>query len=606
MRTNLLIACLVVVVMATTISTVHGQGVVVPSAGPINSSMAGASTAAPVDFGGSYWNPAIISALEDQEVLIGSALLFPSMHLQSGLPADSVGGIFPPTNRYGEERSDSGVAAGLATGFSFRMSPDSPLTLGVGVFGLVGGGVNFAGSNSTPILTPRMPPNYFGVGPIFSSMSILAIQPMASLKVTDRLAVALGPIITSGSMSFNPAFFAPGPKDALGLPTFPAATNSRPYWGGGFQVGLFYELSDNWNMGFSYKSPIWQEKWDFNAANPDLSARRIGVQASLPQIFSWGVAYKGLPKTLIDVDLRYIDYANSELFGQKIVDGGLGWQSVFAVAIGGQYQATDRLTLRAGYLYNTNPVRNENTLFNLQAPGIITNTFTLGASYQMTENITASLAWMHGFRNDIEGRDFQIPGSTVRLDAQLDTLWFGVNIKFGGSKKNQSSDSTTVGTDSAPPVTWQPPYDPPVPLSSSDSVSPTVPVNPGESTPSAPAASAQPVPVNPGESTTSAAGSECSTSRTASIALSPDQRLAPRRPRRDTISSDRRDSVLPDRRVFPRLVGAPSPQWRLHVGAAEQWPKIPQLCERSATKRPARWPPGTGWSSVSCTAWAEA
>jgi long-chain fatty acid transport protein len=44
----------------------YGQGIIVPSAGPINSSMAGASTAAPVDFGGSYWNPAILSGLDSQ------------------------------------------------------------------------------------------------------------------------------------------------------------------------------------------------------------------------------------------------------------------------------------------------------------------------------------------------------------------------------------------------------------------------------------------------------------------------------------------------------------------------------------------------------------
>ena len=59
---------------------------------------------------------AILSALEDQEVLIGSALVLPSIHLQSSLTAGSVGGVFPPTNRFGEARSDSGVAAGLAAG----------------------------------------------------------------------------------------------------------------------------------------------------------------------------------------------------------------------------------------------------------------------------------------------------------------------------------------------------------------------------------------------------------------------------------------------------------------------------------------------------------
>jgi long-chain fatty acid transport protein len=311
------------------------------------------------------------------------------------------------------------------------------VTLGIGVFALVGGGVNFPGSTTTPVLAPRQPPRFFGFGPIFANMSLLAINPMESLQVTDRLAVAGGPMITAGTTSFSPAFFAPGPKDAFGLPTFPAATNARPFWGAGFQVGLLFEVNDDWNVGFSYKSPIWQNRWDFNASTPDLAPRRIGIQAQLPAIYSWGVAYKGLPKTLLDVDLRYFDYANTSLFGQKVVDGGLGWRSVFAVALGGGYQATDRLTLRAGYLYNTNPVPATKTLFNVQAPGIIQNTFTMGGSFQITENVTLSLAWMHGFRNSIEGPVVQERGASTRLDAQLDTLWTGLNITFGGSKRSR-------------------------------------------------------------------------------------------------------------------------------------------------------------------------
>jgi long-chain fatty acid transport protein len=422
----------------------RAQGIIVPSAGPINSAMAGASTAAPVDFGASYWNPAILSGLEEPEFLLGSALAFPSIHLQSGIPADSIGGVLPITGRYGEARSNSGVAPGLATGFSFRMTDDSPVTFGLGVFGLVGGSVNFPGSAQTPVLGPRQPPKYFGVGPIYSNVSLLSIAPMVSLQLTDRLAMGGGPIITSGTPSFNPAFFAPGPKDSNGLPTFPSATNSRADWGAGFQLGLFYELSQDWNLGFSYKSPVWQEKWNFNTSTPNLAGRTIGIQAGLPEILSWGVAYKGLPKTLIDVDLRYIDYANTPLFGTKVVDGGLGWQSVFAVAMGVQYKATEKLSLLGGYLYNTNPVRNETTLFNVQAPGIITNTLSLGSSYNVTEDITASIAWVHGFRNSIAGSILQVPGTQVRLDAQVDTLWMGVNVRFG--RKKQTGPANSPGT----------------------------------------------------------------------------------------------------------------------------------------------------------------
>ena len=192
--------------------------------------MAGASVAAPIEFGGSYWNPAILSGLSSQEFLLGSALIFPDISLQSTIPANSILGRFPATTRSGTAQSSSGVGSNLATGFSFRLDDESPLTLGLGVFGLAGGGVNFAGSATQPVLTPHLPPKYFGYGPIYSDISLLSINPMASYQVMERLAIGGGPVITTGGVNFAPAFFAgtPGP---LGLPTFPAATNSHSFWG---------------------------------------------------------------------------------------------------------------------------------------------------------------------------------------------------------------------------------------------------------------------------------------------------------------------------------------------------------------------------------------
>jgi long-chain fatty acid transport protein len=427
----------------------RAQGIIAPTAGPINSSMAGASVAAPIEFGGSYWNPAIISGLPRNEFLLGTQLMIPSMHLTSSLPAGAINGVFPPTSRYGVSRSDSGVISNLATGVSFRLTDDSPTTWGIGVFGMVGANVNFAGSNTQPILTPRQPPNYFGVGPIWASTSFLAIMLTGSQQVTDRLAIGGGPVIATGPAAFDPAFFAPGPKDATGLPTFPPATNARPFWGAGFQIGLLYNLSDSWNLGFSYKSPIWQERYGFNSTFPDLAARRIGIQAQVPEIFSWGVAYKGFERALIDIDLRYFDYKNTTLYGTKPIDGGLGWSSVFAAAIGGQYQATDSVTLRAGYLYNTNPIKETNTLFNVQAPGFLQHTLAIGTSYKLTDDITLSLAWIHQFRNAIEGPILQIPGARVKMDAQIDAIVAGVNVQFGAPRKGPDNSVTAI---EAPPM----------------------------------------------------------------------------------------------------------------------------------------------------------
>ena len=351
------------------------------------------------------------------------------------------------------------MGSNLATGFSFRMEDDSPLTMGVGVFGLAGGGVNFAGSATTPILTPHLPPKYFGVGPIYSNISLLAINPMVSYQFTDRLAVGGGPVITSSTANFAPAFFAPTPGP-LGLPTFPAATDSHPFWGAGFQLGLLYEVNDDWNVGFSYKSPIWQQRWEYNAAYKNQSARPISLQASLPAIYSWGVAYKGLSKTLIDMDLRYIDYANTQLFGQSPTSGGLGWHGVFAVATGVQYALTERITLRGGYLFNTNPIPAPVTLFNVQAPVISQHTLSMGASMAVTENVTLSFAWMHAFDNSIEGPILQVPGSSVRLTSQVDSIVAGVNFTFGGRRKVAVPEPIP-----GPQVVDEPPpYEPAIPL----------------------------------------------------------------------------------------------------------------------------------------------
>ena len=422
------------------------QGIIAPGAGPINRAMAGASTAAPVDFGSSYWNPANLSFLERQEFLLGSELIIPSTHLTTSLPAGAINGVLPPQGRYGVARSDSGVIPNIATGLSFRRSPDSRTTFGLGVFGFVGGNVNYQGNASIPILSGYQPPRSFGFGPVFANASFLSITPMASYRVNDRLSVGGGPVITSGTMSLSPAFFAAGPKQPGGiLPTFPSATNGRQFWGGGFQLGLLYQAGEDWNVGFSYKSPVWQERWGFNAANPDLTSRRIGVQAQLPAIYSWGVAYKGFDRSLIDVDLRYLDYGNAALFGQSVRDGGLGWDSVFAMALGGQHELTDRVTLRAGYLFNTNPIPAPATLFNVQLPGIIQHTLSFGASLKLTDDVTLSTAWVHGFRNSVQGDVVEETGAFTKFDSQIDSIVMGLNVQFGAKRRQAASGADAPG-----------------------------------------------------------------------------------------------------------------------------------------------------------------
>src|SRR5208283_1382223 len=141
----------------------------------------------------------------------------------------------------------------------------------------------------------------------------------------------------------------------------------------------------------------------------DLAARRIGVQAQVPEILSWGIAYKGFERALIDIDFRYFDYKNTSL-------------------------------------YDTNPIKATDTLFNIQAPGFMQQMLALGVSYKLTDDIVLTAAWTHQFRNSITGPVLQIPGERIKLDAQTDSIVLGLNVQFGTPRKHPDNSVSSGET----------------------------------------------------------------------------------------------------------------------------------------------------------------
>jgi len=84
---------------------------------------------------------------------------------------------------------------------------------------------------------------------------------------------------------------------------------------------------------------------------------------------------------------------------------GLGWQNVFALGTGAQYQASDALSLRLGYTFSLNPVGPADASFNIGSPTIIQHTIALGASYNVTKAFKLSLAYAHDFQSSVSGPD---------------------------------------------------------------------------------------------------------------------------------------------------------------------------------------------------------
>ena len=160
-----------------------------------------------------------------------------------------------------------------------------------------------------------------------------------------------------------------------------------------------------------------------------------------PAIYSIGAAYTGIECFVFAADVRYLDYANTKGFGDEGfgADGsllGLGWRSIFAVALGAEYCPTDCTSLRAGFSWNENPIPNDHTFVNVASPTITKHAGFFGASWDVTCDLTLSVAYMHAFDTSIAGNIVTplgaVPASSVRTNLSLDSILFGMSVKFGG------------------------------------------------------------------------------------------------------------------------------------------------------------------------------
>ncbi len=414
-------------------------GIVLSGGGAVQRSMGGVGTATALDsLGGIFWNPATLSALPKNEMTFGAEFLLPHANVSSSVAANNFGPGFPPVAMAGSTNSDSGAMVLPNFGWSQRIE-DTDLTIGLGLISAAGLAVNYPASLSNPVLTPA-PPVGLGVGNAFADLQVFQIVPVASLQVTDRLSIGASPIINIASLRASPLFLA-APNDANkdGFFTYPDGTHTHLQWGAGFEIGVYYSIPDSWHFGMSFKSPQWFQTFRFNSADELGRPQQESVRFDLPSITSLGVSYSGIERWLLATDLRYIDYRNAKGFDDSgyAPDGsvrGLGWEDQIVVALGAQYSMTDRLSLRMGYSYNNNPQHSNLAFFNLATPTIIQHTLYSGASWQMSDTLVLSLAYVHGFENTIQGpivlAGGAVPGTTVRNQVSADGFVMGLTVKY--------------------------------------------------------------------------------------------------------------------------------------------------------------------------------
>ena len=403
----------------------HAQGLQLFGIGPVNRSMGGAATAAPIEaIGATAFNPATLSALSNQ-LSVGAEVVTPLVDISSTLGGAS-----------GNTASNSGWASVPAFALSWRPTPESPITYGFGLFGVAGYSVNYPASTTNPILAPHIPPTP-GFGNLYADVSMLQIAPSAALQVNDNLSVAFGPTIMSGRLISSPFPFTAANSNG----TYPVGSGTEFAWGLGFQAGAYWKGNNGINLGASYKSPNWFQSFNYHGIDSGTGAPRdFKFHFDYPQIFSVGTSYTDIEHLLLACDVRYMDWANSNTLGetaQFAPDGtltGLGWRGTWAVAVGAQYELTPMMALRTGYQYSQSPITNSVAGFNVGSPLILQHSINTGATLKLSDRLAINAAYYYAPQSAVSGPIQStvgpVPGSNVNYRVSAHAISVGMTVLF--------------------------------------------------------------------------------------------------------------------------------------------------------------------------------
>ncbi len=408
--------------------------------GAVNSALGGAAVASNTSLLGSFFvNPAGLASYAGTNVEMGFELMKPSRTVTSS---------YGPMN--GSTTSASEFTPIPAFGFTTQLN--DKVVVGLAGLGIGGFGVNYPADASNPILMPS--PN--GFGQVYSNFGLMKIVPAVAWKASDKLRLGVAVNIDWASLAVNPMPTA-SPAADPGPDGVPYTADDRAYYssaaaadgafGFGLQAGLQYQATDKVAVGLAYTSAQMFQDFEYTSvyANPNVpsfnTARTFSFRMDAPAIYAAGLAWTPTSRLQAAADVKYFTYKSTKGFDQVgyNADGsvkGFGWDNIVVVALGAQYKATDKVTLRGGYNYSGNPIPDANSMFNLPAPAIVQHHITAGMGFKVRDGVEINVAAYTALENSIEGpmlRPTAVPGTSVKNAMSENSVLVG--FSFTPTKK---------------------------------------------------------------------------------------------------------------------------------------------------------------------------
>lgn len=431
------VAALLAVLFGEVRPALGTNGHVLHGVGSINQSLGGAGIATSLDVVGSVTNNvSSIAFLSGNSAEFGAEFFIPDRSMYASFND----GLFAGT-------VTSKTRSAVIPNFGLAYHVDDRWTVAFTGAGVGGLGLDYPANlpNASGRFNPLAAPQPLGFGSIYSNYQMLQMTPAVSYRILDGLSVGVGLNVDWSQLSLNP--FPATPPNASG---YPSGTNAATAWGAGFTVGATWKPIAELALGASVRSPQWFGSFDWNSQYPDGTPASFRFRLDYPMIIGAGAAWTPTSKWLVAADVKWLDFGNTEGFSDKNFAPsptgpyvrGLGWESIWSVALGVQYRVLPWLPLRVGYNWGGNPIPSNQQFFNVIAPAIVQNTITTGLGVEITKSIEVNVAYYHVFQASASGPFISnggpgyppinepIPGSKVRNTLSENSASLALIFKF--------------------------------------------------------------------------------------------------------------------------------------------------------------------------------
>ncbi len=284
------------------------------------------------------------------------------------------------------------------------------------------------------------------------SLAAFVIQPTVSYKVSEKFGIGAGLDIALGSVSLQrsiPIAQANGESSVL------LEGDAKPSFG--FNVGAYYEASEKFSLGVSYRSKIdlSVEDGDATFTVPDLTPIKGAFQATqfnstlpLPSVLSIGAGIKPSEKLLLSLEWNLVGWdAYQELkfeydapvLGSTETVSERQYENSSTFKFGAEYMATESLALRGGIYYDQTAVKDG--YITPETPDANTIGYTLGLGYTIGERFTVDVHYLLVDKAERENVAAPMSGGIDgTFEAGANVFGFGLSYRFGASKSSGASE----------------------------------------------------------------------------------------------------------------------------------------------------------------------